>query len=101
VSAIEHADFDGVERLALVTGGESALLLSIIIVYYDCCCCCCCCRNIVVLAVVSTFDHPELVKLGTCESVEEVKQAWLVVDNILNIVIVVIVVVVVVVCCRL
>lgn len=34
VMAIEHADFDGIERLALVTGGE----------------------------IVSTFDNPELVK---------------------------------------
>ncbi|GJD12329.1 T-complex protein 1 subunit beta [Galdieria sulphuraria] len=43
IMAIEHADFDGVERLALVTGGE----------------------------VVSTFDHPELVKLGHCGLIEE------------------------------
>jgi len=44
VMAIEHADFDGIERLALVTGGE----------------------------IVSTFDHPELVKLGTCKLIEEI-----------------------------
>lgn len=44
VMAIEHADFDGIERLALVTGGE----------------------------IVSTFDHPELVKLGKCELIEQV-----------------------------
>lgn len=44
VMAIEHADFAGVERLALVTGGE----------------------------IASTFDHPELVKLGSCELIEEV-----------------------------
>ena len=44
VMAIEHADFDGVERLAAVTGGE----------------------------IVSTFDHPELVNLGKCDLVEEV-----------------------------
>jgi T-complex protein 1 subunit beta len=44
IMAIEHADFDGIERLALVTGGE----------------------------IVSTFDHPELVKLGTCQLIEEV-----------------------------
>ncbi|XP_045467532.1 T-complex protein 1 subunit beta [Harmonia axyridis] len=44
VMAIEHADFDGIERLALVTGGE----------------------------IVSTFDHPELVKLGTCDLIEQV-----------------------------
>lgn len=44
INSIEHADFDGVERLALVTGGE----------------------------VVSTFDTPEKVKLGYCDSIEEV-----------------------------
>jgi len=44
IMAIEHADFDGVERLALVTGGE----------------------------IASTFDHPEDCKLGTCELIEEV-----------------------------
>ncbi|RKP34779.1 T-complex protein 1 subunit beta [Dimargaris cristalligena] len=44
VMGIEHADFDGVERLALVTGGE----------------------------IVSTFDHPELVKLGHCDLIEEI-----------------------------
>jgi len=44
VMAIEHADFDGVERLAAVLGG----------------------------GVTSTFDHPELVTLGECEVVEEV-----------------------------
>ncbi|KFO24748.1 T-complex protein 1 subunit beta [Fukomys damarensis] len=44
VMAIEHADFSGVERLALVTGGE----------------------------IASTFDHPELVKLGSCKLIEEV-----------------------------
>lgn len=44
VMAIEHADFDGIERLALVTGGE----------------------------IVSTFGHPEQVRLGTCKLIEEV-----------------------------
>lgn len=44
VMAIEHADFDGIERLAAVTGGE----------------------------VVSTFDHPELVTLGECKVIEEI-----------------------------
>jgi len=43
VMAIEHADFEGIERLALVTGAE----------------------------IVSTFDHPELVRLGTCKLIEE------------------------------
>lgn len=44
VMSIEHADFDGVERLAAVTGGE----------------------------IVSTFDHPELVTLGECDVIEEI-----------------------------
>jgi T-complex protein 1 subunit beta len=44
IMSIEHADFDGVERLAAVTGGE----------------------------VASTFDHPELVELGKCDLIEEV-----------------------------
>ena len=44
VMAIEHADFEGVERLALVTGGE----------------------------IVSTFDMPESVKLGHCDLIEEI-----------------------------
>jgi len=44
VMAIEHADFDGIEHLALVTGGE----------------------------IVSTFDNPELVKLGHCDVIEQV-----------------------------
>lgn len=44
VMAIEHADFDGIERLALVTGGE----------------------------IVSTFGHPDLVKLGRCDLIEEI-----------------------------
>ncbi|XP_014255295.1 T-complex protein 1 subunit beta [Cimex lectularius] len=44
VMAIEHADFDGIERLALVTGGE----------------------------IVSTFDNPENTKLGECDVIEEV-----------------------------
>ncbi|KAI9099423.1 T-complex protein 1 subunit beta [Phlyctochytrium arcticum] len=44
IMAIEHADFDGVERLALVTGGE----------------------------IASTFDYPDLVKLGQCDLIEEI-----------------------------
>ncbi|KAK3750944.1 hypothetical protein QZH41_015022 [Actinostola sp. cb2023] len=44
VMAIEHADFEGVERLALVTGGE----------------------------IVSTFGRPDLVKIGTCKLINEV-----------------------------
>lgn len=42
--SIEHADFDGIERLALVLGGE----------------------------IASTFDRPEEVKLGQCKSIEEI-----------------------------
>lgn len=44
VMAIEHADFDGIERLALVTGGE----------------------------ICSTFDDPEGVVLGKCKVIEEI-----------------------------
>lgn len=44
INSIEHADFDGVERLALVTGAE----------------------------VVSTFDSPENVRIGTCALIEEI-----------------------------
>ncbi|KAJ1533006.1 T-complex protein 1 subunit beta [Nowakowskiella sp. JEL0078] len=44
VMAIEHADFDGIERLALVTGGE----------------------------IASTFDYPDQVKLGYCKLIEEI-----------------------------
>ncbi|TPX32076.1 hypothetical protein SmJEL517_g04731 [Synchytrium microbalum] len=44
IMSIEHADFDGIERLALVTGGE----------------------------ITSTFDHPDLVKLGRCDLIEEI-----------------------------
>ncbi|KAG5602839.1 hypothetical protein H5410_034209 [Solanum commersonii] len=44
ILVIEHADFDGIERLALVTGGEFA----------------------------SIFDNPESVKLGHCKLIEEI-----------------------------
>jgi T-complex protein 1 subunit beta len=44
VLVIEHADFEGVERLSLVTGGE----------------------------IASTFERPDLVKLGRCELIEEI-----------------------------
>ncbi|ROT37069.1 T-complex protein 1 subunit beta [Sodiomyces alkalinus F11] len=44
IMSIEHADFDGIERLSLVTGGE----------------------------IASTFDHPDQVKLGHCDLIEEV-----------------------------
>lgn len=44
ILAIEHADFEGIERLGLVTGGE----------------------------IASTFDNPESVKLGHCNLIEEI-----------------------------
>lgn len=44
VMAIEHADFDGTERLAAVLGAE----------------------------IASTFDQPEKTVLGYCESIEEI-----------------------------
>lgn len=44
IMCIEHADFEGVERLALVSGGE----------------------------IASTFDHPGAAKLGECDLIEEV-----------------------------
>ncbi|PPQ68280.1 hypothetical protein CVT24_005096 [Panaeolus cyanescens] len=42
IMVIEHADFEGVERLSLVTGGE----------------------------IASTFDRPDRVKLGHCELIK-------------------------------
>jgi hypothetical protein len=42
--SIEHVDFDGTERLALVLGGD----------------------------IVSTFDDPGTVKLGHCKVIEEI-----------------------------
>lgn len=44
IMAIEHADFEGVERLSLVTGGE----------------------------IASTFDCPGETKLGYCDLIEEI-----------------------------
>lgn len=44
IMSIEHADFEGVERLALVTGGE----------------------------IASTFDKPDAVKIGRCDVIEEI-----------------------------
>ena len=41
---IEHADFEGIVRLAMVTGGE----------------------------IATTFDHPELTVLGECKLIEEI-----------------------------
>jgi len=44
IMAIEHADFEGIERLAAVLGAE----------------------------IVSTFDNPEGVKIGKCDLIEEI-----------------------------
>merc|ERR1719450_1746724 len=44
VMAIEHSDFDGTERLAAVLGAD----------------------------IVSTFDNPELTKLGSCDVIQEI-----------------------------
>ena len=46
IMVIEHADFDGIERLAASTGAE----------------------------IVSTFDHPERseIVLGECAKIEEI-----------------------------
>eukprot|EP00440_Ansanella_granifera_P032921 gb/GFBE01035713.1/.p1 GENE.gb/GFBE01035713.1/~~gb/GFBE01035713.1/.p1 ORF type:complete len:534 (+),score=199.58 gb/GFBE01035713.1/:1-1602(+) len=44
VMAIEHSDFDGSERLAAVLGAD----------------------------IVSTFENPELTKLGSCNKIEEI-----------------------------
>lgn len=44
VMVIEHADFDGIERLAAVLGGD----------------------------IVSTFDDPTGAKMGSCKLVEEI-----------------------------
>lgn len=44
VMVIEHADFDGTERLAAVLGAD----------------------------ILSTFDSPETSKLGTCTQIEEI-----------------------------
>lgn len=45
IACIEHADFDGVERLSLVLDNAE---------------------------IVSTFDHPDKVRLGRCKLIEEV-----------------------------
>jgi len=44
VMSVEHADFEGIERLALVLGAE----------------------------IVSSFDNPDRVRLGKCDLIEEV-----------------------------
>ena len=44
IMSIEHADFEGIENLSAVLGGE----------------------------IASTFDNPELTTLGTCDVIEEI-----------------------------
>lgn len=44
IMVIEHADFDGTERLAAVLGAD----------------------------ILSTFDNPEAAKLGSCATIEEI-----------------------------
>lgn len=44
IMSIEHADFEGIERVALVTGGQ----------------------------IASNFDHPETAVLGHCDLIEEI-----------------------------
>src|SRR3978361_1878707 len=44
IMVIEHADFDGTERLAAVLGAD----------------------------ILSTFDNPDTAKLGTCSQIEEI-----------------------------
>lgn len=86
IMSIEHADFDGVERLALVTGKSSVRhsgkWLGLYVFSYE---------YILVnpltnslfysgSEIASTFDHPELVKLGHCDLIEEIMigedKAW-------------------------
>ena len=74
VMAIEHADFEGIERLALVLGNAMAS-------YYvhECLSCVRVLRYLVNSffggtggEIVSTFGNPEKVKLGRCKLIEEV-----------------------------
>ena len=73
VMAIEHADFDGIERLALVTGSVSSFasftwdLIQIdlkLVTMFKC----------LYLGgeIVSTFGKPELVKVGKCDLIEQI-----------------------------
>ena len=59
VMAIEHADFEGIERLALVLGEWLRMLV-------------CASMQFVGGEIVSTFGNPEKVKLGHCKLIEEV-----------------------------
>ena len=75
VMAIEHADFDGIERLALVTGKLFTfasftwylMLLQIdlkIVTKFK--------RLYLGGEIVSTFGKPELVKVGKCDLIEQI-----------------------------
>ena len=78
VMAIEHADFDGIERLALVTGSVSSFasftwdLIEYNIIQID--------LKLVTMfkysylggEIVSTFGKPELVKVGKCDLIEQI-----------------------------
>ena len=78
VMAIEHADFDGIERLALVTGSVfSFVSFTWYLIQY----------NVIKIdlkietifkrlylggEIVSTFGKPELVKVGKCDLIEQI-----------------------------
>ena len=70
VMAIEHADFEGIERLALVLGKLSSYPLFLCVSgfrYFSFLYC-----VPVGGEIVSTFGNPEKVKLGKCKLIEEV-----------------------------
>ena len=75
--AIEHADFDGIERLALVTGSVFFRIFYLILNPI----------NVIKIdlkietifkrlylggEIVSTFGKPELVKVGKCDLIEQI-----------------------------
>jgi T-complex protein 1 subunit beta len=57
IMAIEHADFEGIERLALLLGISSRIIRF---------------SGFVGGEIVSTFDSPDTVKFGSCDLIEEV-----------------------------
>ena len=63
--AIEHADFEGIERLALVLGTCELEPVSVIGLLL----CFCLSQG---GEIVSTFGSPEKVRLGKCKLIEEV-----------------------------
>jgi T-complex protein 1 subunit beta len=60
--AIEHADFEGVERLAQVLGKGKRMICFFLL------------TKLICLGgdIVSTFDTPDKVRLGKCALIEEV-----------------------------